>query len=61
MSTKTNALHNACEHLLADQTALINTADAIQENLEFFIEYERIHAVSGIILFLAIEMLSKLF
>ncbi|XP_076804078.1 conserved oligomeric Golgi complex subunit 3-like [Clavelina lepadiformis] len=44
VSTKTNALHDACEHLLADQTALINTADAIQENLEYFLEYDRINA-----------------
>nr|CAB3232543.1 conserved oligomeric Golgi complex subunit 3 [Phallusia mammillata] len=41
VSTKTNALHEACEHLLADQTALINTAESIHENLEFFRELER--------------------
>ena len=46
VSTKTNALHNACEHLLSDQTTLINMADAIEENLQFFVEYDRIHSVS---------------
>lgn len=46
VSTKTNALHEACEHLLADQTALINTAESIHENLEYFSVLERFKTVS---------------
>lgn len=48
VSTKTNALHNACEHLLADQTALINAADSLRENLEYFIEHDRISTVNDL-------------
>lgn len=42
VSTKTNALHDACEQLLADQTKLINTAESIQHDLAFFNELDRI-------------------
>jgi len=44
VSTKTNALHEACEHLLADQTVLMNRAESIHENLEYFSELERINS-----------------
>nr|XP_039250250.1 conserved oligomeric Golgi complex subunit 3-like isoform X2 [Styela clava] len=42
VSTKTNALHDACEQLLADQTKLMNTAESIEHDLEFFNELDRI-------------------
>lgn len=42
VSTKTNALHDACEQLLADQTKLMNAADAIQTDLVYFNEHGRI-------------------
>ncbi|OWF49103.1 conserved oligomeric Golgi complex subunit 3-like isoform X2 [Mizuhopecten yessoensis] len=42
VSTKTNALHDACEHLLAEQTRLINTAENISNKLSYFNELDRI-------------------
>lgn len=46
VSTKTNALHDACEQLLADQTKLINSAESIRHDLEFFNELDRISTVN---------------
>jgi len=42
VTTKTNALHDACEQLLSDQTELVQLAENIEENLQFFIEYDSI-------------------
>lgn len=42
VSTKTNALHDACEQLSADQTKLMNAADTIQRDLVYFNEHDRI-------------------
>nr|XP_018668391.1 conserved oligomeric Golgi complex subunit 3 [Ciona intestinalis] len=43
VSTKSNALHEACEHLLADQTALFSVAETIHENLDYFNEVSRMN------------------
>eukprot|EP00058_Branchiostoma_floridae_P007428 XP_002592916.1 hypothetical protein BRAFLDRAFT_201698 [Branchiostoma floridae] len=42
VSTKTNALHEACEHLLQEQTKLVNAAESINNKLSYFTELERI-------------------
>lgn len=42
VSNKTNALHEACEHLLAEQTTLVNSAETISEKLRYFNELESI-------------------
>ena len=42
MSTRTTALHNDCEHLLAEQSKLSNSADTIQEKLWYFTQVEGI-------------------
>ncbi|XP_069103454.1 conserved oligomeric Golgi complex subunit 3-like isoform X2 [Argopecten irradians] len=47
VSTKTNALHDACEHLLAEQTRLINTAENISNKLSYFNELDRISSKLG--------------
>lgn len=47
VSTKTNALHDACEQLLADQTKLINAAENIQQDLVFFNELDRVTTKLG--------------
>ncbi|XP_022087992.1 conserved oligomeric Golgi complex subunit 3-like isoform X2 [Acanthaster planci] len=43
VSTKTNALHEACEESLQDQTTLVNKAEAISSRLSYFNELERIN------------------
>ncbi|XP_038049939.1 conserved oligomeric Golgi complex subunit 3-like isoform X2 [Patiria miniata] len=43
VSTKTNALHEACEESLRDQTTLVNKAEAISSRLSYFNELERIN------------------
>ncbi|KAL4220407.1 Golgi transport complex subunit 3 [Mactra antiquata] len=47
VSTKTNALHEACEHLLAEQTRLINTAESISNKLSYFNELDSISSKLG--------------
>ncbi|XP_067668938.1 conserved oligomeric Golgi complex subunit 3-like isoform X2 [Haliotis asinina] len=47
VSTKTNALHEACEHLLAEQTKLMNTAESLTNKLSYFNELERISSKLG--------------
>ncbi|KAK7484256.1 hypothetical protein BaRGS_00024505 [Batillaria attramentaria] len=42
VSTKTNALHGECEHLLAEQTRLMNTAEGISNKLSYFNELDTI-------------------
>ncbi|KAL8567225.1 hypothetical protein ACOMHN_046635 [Nucella lapillus] len=42
VSTKTNALHDECEHLLAEQTHLMNTAESVSNKLSYFNEYDTI-------------------
>ncbi|XP_025080058.1 conserved oligomeric Golgi complex subunit 3-like isoform X2 [Pomacea canaliculata] len=42
VSTKTNALHDECEHLLAEQTQLMNTAESISNKLSYFNELDTI-------------------
>lgn len=42
VSTKTNALHEACEHLLAEQTRLMNTAENISNKLSYYNELDKI-------------------
>eukprot|EP00124_Ichthyophonus_hoferi_P004781 Ihof_evm2s575 gene=Ihof_evmTU2s575 len=42
VSTKTQSLHTACEHLLADQTRLVEYADGIGTRLQYFVELERL-------------------
>lgn len=48
VSTKTNTLHQSCEHLLEEQTGLMNVAEAIQSKLSYFNELDRINTVSGL-------------
>ncbi|XP_076096896.1 conserved oligomeric Golgi complex subunit 3-like isoform X2 [Mytilus galloprovincialis] len=48
VSTKTNALHEACEDLLTEQTRLMNTAENISNKLSYFNEYDRITAKLGL-------------
>ncbi|XP_072033720.1 conserved oligomeric Golgi complex subunit 3-like isoform X2 [Amphiura filiformis] len=43
VSTKTNALHEACEESLQDQTKLVNKAESISGRLSYFNELERIN------------------
>lgn len=43
VSTKTNALHEACEQSMNDQTQLVNKAEAISSKLSYFNELERIN------------------
>ncbi|XP_072180236.1 conserved oligomeric Golgi complex subunit 3-like [Diadema setosum] len=43
VSTKTNALHEACEQSMEDQTMLVNKAEAISCKLSYFNELERIN------------------
>ncbi|XP_030837446.1 conserved oligomeric Golgi complex subunit 3 [Strongylocentrotus purpuratus] len=43
VATKTNALHEACEQSMADQTMLVNKAEAISCKLDYFNELERIN------------------
>ncbi|CAE1225454.1 COG3 [Acanthosepion pharaonis] len=47
VSFKTNALHEACEHLLAKQSSLMNTAENISNKLSYFNELERISSKLG--------------
>ncbi|XP_060583115.1 conserved oligomeric Golgi complex subunit 3-like isoform X2 [Ruditapes philippinarum] len=47
VSTKTNALHEACEHLLAEQTRLMNTAESISNKLSYFNELDSISSKLG--------------
>ncbi|KAK7090645.1 conserved oligomeric Golgi complex subunit 3-like isoform X2 [Littorina saxatilis] len=42
VSTKTNALHDECEHLLAEQTRLMNTAESVSNKLSYFNEFDTI-------------------
>ncbi|XP_033099795.1 conserved oligomeric Golgi complex subunit 3-like [Anneissia japonica] len=43
VSTKTNALHEACEESLREQTSLVNKAETISSKLSYFNELERIN------------------
>lgn len=43
VSTKTNALHEACEESMNDQTQLVNKAETISSKLSYFNELERIN------------------
>ncbi|XP_074649305.1 conserved oligomeric Golgi complex subunit 3-like [Tubulanus polymorphus] len=47
VSTKTNALHEACEHLLDEQTKLVNQAETIQNKLSYFNELDKITSRLG--------------
>lgn len=40
VSDKTNSLHEACEHLLTQQTNLVNSAETISEKLRYFNELD---------------------
>ncbi|KAG8201548.1 hypothetical protein JTE90_011223 [Oedothorax gibbosus] len=40
VSNKTNSLHEACEHLLAQQTNLVGSAETISEKLNYFNDLE---------------------
>lgn len=40
VSNKTNNLHEACEHLLAEQTKLVNSSETISEKLRYFSELD---------------------
>lgn len=42
VATKTNALHEACENLLEEQTQLVNAAESINSKLGYFNELDRI-------------------
>ncbi|XP_012943983.2 conserved oligomeric Golgi complex subunit 3 [Aplysia californica] len=42
VSTKTNALHEECEHLLAEQTHLMDLAESISNKLSYFNELDSI-------------------
>lgn len=46
VSTKTNTLHQSCEHLLEEQTRLMNVAEAISSKLSYYNELDRINSVS---------------
>lgn len=48
VSTKTDTLHQSCEHLLEEQTSLMNVAEAIQSKLSYFNELDRINTVSSV-------------
>jgi len=43
VTTRTNALHDACEQLLSDQKDLVTLVENVEENLEYFLEYESIN------------------
>uniref|UniRef100_A0AAY4DLG7 Conserved oligomeric Golgi complex subunit 3 n=1 Tax=Denticeps clupeoides TaxID=299321 RepID=A0AAY4DLG7_9TELE len=43
VSTKTGTLHEACEQLLKEQSALVDLAESIQQKLSFFNELENIN------------------
>jgi len=45
VSTKTSTLHQSCEHLLEEQTSLMNIAESIQSKLSYFNELDRINTV----------------
>ena len=45
VSTKTNALHNACQQLMDDETQLRNVADSITSKLAFFEDYDKVEHV----------------
>jgi len=45
VSTKTNSLHQSCEHLLEEQTSLMNIAEGIQSKLSYFNELNSINLV----------------
>ncbi|XP_064639332.1 conserved oligomeric Golgi complex subunit 3-like isoform X2 [Lineus longissimus] len=47
VSTKTNALHEACEHLMAEQTKLVETAECVQNKLSYFNELDKISSRLG--------------
>ncbi|KAL5004833.1 hypothetical protein ScPMuIL_018289 [Solemya velum] len=47
VSTKTNALHEACEDLLAEQTHLVNTAESISNKLSYFNEIDMVSVKLG--------------
>ncbi|XP_067948240.1 conserved oligomeric Golgi complex subunit 3-like [Watersipora subatra] len=47
VSTKTTSLHQSCEHLLEEQTDLMNVAEAIQNKLSYFNELDRINSKLG--------------
>ncbi|KAH9512323.1 Golgi transport complex subunit 3 [Bulinus truncatus] len=44
VATKTNALHEECEHLLAEQTHLMDLAESISNKLSYFNELDSISA-----------------
>ncbi|XP_070539445.1 conserved oligomeric Golgi complex subunit 3-like isoform X2 [Ptychodera flava] len=49
VSTKTNALHEACEQSVEEQTRLVNTAESISNKLSYFNELERMsHKLSSL-------------
>ena len=43
VSTKSNSLHTACQHLLEEQTSLSSLSDQLSKRLIFFTEAERIN------------------
>lgn len=45
VSTKTNSLHQSCEHLLDEQTKLLNAAEAITSKLSYYNELDRVNTV----------------
>ena len=45
VSTKTNALHNACQQLMDDETQLRNVAESITSKLAFFEDYDKVEHV----------------
>ncbi|BFZ06191.1 hypothetical protein BsWGS_09229 [Bradybaena similaris] len=47
VSTKTNALHEECEHLLAEQTQLMDLAESINNKLSYFNELDSISVKLG--------------
>ncbi|CAN8021409.1 unnamed protein product [Ixodes persulcatus] len=47
VSNKTNALHEACEHLLEDQSKLMNAVETIAEKLRYFTELDTLSQKIG--------------
>lgn len=47
VANKTNALHEACEQLLADQSKLVNAAETIAEKLRYFSEFDELSQKIG--------------
>lgn len=45
VSTKTNSLHQSCEHLLDEQTKLLNAAESITSKLSYYNELDRVNTV----------------